>query len=138
MELELEGGGSALVYRRRPNCYPAEMFAPLASEHLAWVISRMENICCALAFSGIQHGDIRPESVWINPLLHEGALFGDWRALRPLRDRSDLAALRKTAIRLAKNQPVEAIPPFTGTLVLRDSVTTGPYFTQMSSKASSS
>jgi len=32
------------------------------------------------------------------------------------------------AIRLANNQPVETIPPFTGTLVLRDSVTTGPYY----------
>ena len=42
------------------------------------------------------------------------------------------------AIRLAKNQPVDAIPPFTGTLVLRDSVTTGPYFNQTSSSASSS
>jgi hypothetical protein len=42
------------------------------------------------------------------------------------------------AIRLVKNQPVEAIPPFTGTLVLRDSVTTGPYFNQSSSRASNS
>ena len=37
-----------------------------------------------------------------------------------------------------QNQPVEAIPPFTGTLVLRDSVTTGPWFNQTSSNASSS
>lgn len=29
------------------------------------------------------------------------------------------------AIRLVKNEPIEAIPPFTGTLVLRDSVATG-------------
>ena len=103
MELELEHGGQALVYRRRPNCYPAEMFAPWPSEHLAWVISRMENLCCALAFAGIEHGDIRPASVWINPLLHEGALFGDWRKGRGLRSRGDLLALRKTAIQLAKN-----------------------------------
>ncbi|MDR9891536.1 LacI family DNA-binding transcriptional regulator [Pseudenterobacter timonensis] len=33
------------------------------------------------------------------------------------------------AIRLASGQPIEPIPPFTGTLVLRDSVTTGPYLT---------
>ena len=42
------------------------------------------------------------------------------------------------AIKLANQQPIETIPPFTGTLVLRDSVTTGPYFNQMSSSASSS
>ncbi|VTN11415.1 Cryptic asc operon repressor [Raoultella terrigena] len=32
------------------------------------------------------------------------------------------------AIKLANHQPIETIPPFTGTLVLRDSVTTGPWF----------
>lgn len=32
------------------------------------------------------------------------------------------------AIKLATDQPIETIPPFTGTLVLRDSVTTGPWF----------
>jgi len=42
------------------------------------------------------------------------------------------------AIRLAKSEPIEAIPPFTGTLVLRDSVATGPWFDQNSSRASSS
>ena len=42
------------------------------------------------------------------------------------------------AIRLTKNEPIEAIPPFTGTLVLRDSVATGPWFAQNSSSESSS
>jgi Transcriptional regulators len=40
------------------------------------------------------------------------------------------------AIKLASGEPIETIPPFTGTLVLRDSVTTGPAYT--SSSASSS
>ncbi|MEB4674399.1 LacI family DNA-binding transcriptional regulator [Enterobacteriaceae bacterium G50] len=40
------------------------------------------------------------------------------------------------AIKLANGEPIETIPPFTGTLVLRDTVTTGPYYA--SSSASSS
>lgn len=32
------------------------------------------------------------------------------------------------AIRMVNGEEIEPIPPFTGTLVLRDSVTTGPYF----------
>lgn len=32
------------------------------------------------------------------------------------------------AIRMVNGEEIESIPPFTGTLVLRDSVTTGPYF----------
>ncbi len=42
------------------------------------------------------------------------------------------------AIRLASSQPIDAIPPFTGTLVLRDSVAAGPWLDQNSSRASSS
>ena len=103
LEIPLRSDRYALVFRRRPNLYPAEMFAPMDSVHLAWVISRMENICCALAFSGIEHGDISSTSVWINPVTHEGALFGDWRYVRDIRRTNDLYALRKTAIRIAKN-----------------------------------
>ena len=40
------------------------------------------------------------------------------------------------AIKLANGEPIETIPPFTGTLVLRDTVTTGPFYA--SSSASSS
>ena len=102
-EIYLQEGGTLLVAERRPHFYPAEMFAPFRSEHLAWVISRMENICCTLTYSGIEHGDITPSSVWINPVTHEGALFGDWRKVRTLRGYTDLTALRRTAIDLAQD-----------------------------------
>ncbi len=102
-ELGLRDGGRALVFRRRPHFYPAELFAPWKSVHLAWVISRMENICCALSYSGLRHGDITPATVWVNPVFHEGALFGDWRGVRPLTGGEDLTALRKTAIALAED-----------------------------------
>lgn len=101
MNLHLQDDKVVLAYLRRPNLYPAELFAPFASEHLAWVISRMENICCALAYSEIEYRNISPTSIWINPFTHEGALFGDWRDTRPLKDNTDLKDLRKTAISLA-------------------------------------
>ena len=72
--------------------------------------------------------DDAPSAKWLEPALSSVYLPID----------SMIVTAIDQAIRLAKNQPVEAIPPFTGTLVLRDSVTTGPYFTQMSSNASSS
>ncbi len=99
--IPLQSGGTLLVFVRRPFFYPAEMFSPFRSEHLAWVISRMENFCCALTYSGIEHGDISPLSVWINPVTHEGALYGDWRKVRSLTGVGDLTALRRTAIELA-------------------------------------
>ena len=40
------------------------------------------------------------------------------------------------AIKLANGEPIETIPPFTGTLVLRDTVTTGPYYASSSDSSS--
>jgi DNA-binding LacI/PurR family transcriptional regulator len=42
------------------------------------------------------------------------------------------------AIKLANDVPIETLPPFTGKLVLRDSVTTGPYYQNSSSASNSS
>ena len=103
LTLQLQSGAYVLVFVRHPNFYPAELFAPWVSDQLAWVISRMENICCLLQYSEIEHGCITPDAIWINPLTHEGALFGDWRKVRSLRGVNDLAALRRTAIALASD-----------------------------------
>ncbi len=104
LNVKLKGSGAVLAFVRRPNFYPAELFSPLPSTHLAWVISRMENICCALAFSGLEHGAISPDSIWVNPETHEGALFGDWRYVKRASVNSDdLKALRKAAILLAED-----------------------------------
>lgn len=109
MELNLKGGRKVLVFLRRPGFYPAELFSPWPSEHLAWVISRMENLCCAFEYSDIQHTGISPESIFVNPITHEGAIFGDWRQVSDKAGSKDLEDLRKTAKLLASNtrKPVQ-------------------------------
>lgn len=109
MELNLKDGKKALVFSRRPNFYPAEFFSPFPSGHLAWVISRMENLCCAFEYSGISHRNINPSSIFVNPFTHEGAIFGDWRKVISKHNNDDLTAVRKTAIALAENtrEPME-------------------------------
>lgn len=103
MEIDLKDSRKVLVYTRRPGFYPASLFSPWQSEHLAWVISRMENICCTLEYSEIQYTALDSNAIFINPVTHEGALFGDWRKVSDIKSNTDLAALRKTAIELAEN-----------------------------------
>ena len=71
--------------------------------------------------------DDAPSAKWLEPALSSVYLPIDNMIVTAIDQRSGW-----------QNQPVEAIPPFTGTLVLRDSVTTGPWFNQTSSNASSS
>ena len=102
-KLYLDDGKLGLVYTRKPYFYPAEVFAPFASEHLAWVISRMENICCALEYSELEHGNITAASLFINPITHEGMLFGDWRDVKKKESKRDLRDLREAAKSVAED-----------------------------------
>ena len=107
----LKNGKEALIFARKPYFYPAEIFAPYESEHLAWVISRMENICCALEYSGITHGDISTSSILVNPVTHEGMLFGDWRNVCSKKTNFDLQLVRETAQKVmhGDNSPKQLI-----------------------------
>jgi len=107
--VSLKGGKEALIFVRKPYFYPAEVFAPFEAEHLAWVISRMENICCAFEYSGISHGDISTFSVFVNPVTHEGMLFGDWRKIGVKKSNIDLKLIRETAKKImsANTHPIQ-------------------------------
>ncbi|ELZ8931282.1 LacI family DNA-binding transcriptional regulator [Cronobacter dublinensis] len=61
--------------------------------------------------------DDAPSAAWLEPGLSTVCL--------PIEDMITTAI--ESAIRLARDEPLTAIPPFTGTLVLRDSVAPGPY-----------
>ncbi|MGN1019521.1 MAG: hypothetical protein ACI4O7_04030 [Aristaeellaceae bacterium] len=100
---ELEDGGILLAIAREEQLFPLSMFGALQPRHAAWVVSRMENICCVLEYSSLVHGGISPASVFINPVTHEAALLGGWwnagfkRPPSSATVNADLAAVRKTA-----------------------------------------
>ena len=98
----LEDGRTMLVLAKQEELYPLAAFGSLPPVHAAWIVSRLENLCCALAYSGLAHGGISLESVFINARTHEAYLLGGWWKARPCPDgsREDLTALRATAKRL--------------------------------------
>lgn len=75
---ELKDGSMMIVYTKDENVYPMAMFGSLSAKHVEWIISRLENIACVLAFNDMAHNGITPDAVFINPLTHEAALFGGW------------------------------------------------------------
>ena len=102
---ELRGGalnkGVMLIYERPANLFPLSMFGAFTPEHAAWIVSRMENICCVLFYSGLTHGGITEDNFFINPFSHHGALIGGWWSAGQSyigRDNTkDLKDVRKTA-----------------------------------------
>ena len=96
----LKDGGLLVAVAKPENVYPLFAFGSLRAEHVAWVISRLENICCVFEFSQMVHNGISVNSVFINPRMHEAYLYGGWwKAYRKINasDQKDLLTLRKVA-----------------------------------------
>ena len=107
----LENGESLLVLAKDPDEYPLRLFGRLGGRHVAWIISRMENLCCVLEYNSLVHPQINPDTLFINPFTHQASLYGGWwsdvknNSLAPdrsrvLTTRENLLGLRNTAANL--------------------------------------
>lgn len=96
-KLNLVDGGVLLAFKREENMYPLEAFGRLEYVHAAWLLSRLENMCCMLEYSDLEQGGITLEGVFINPYTHEAALYGGWWKTKPAMggSKKDLEAIRK-------------------------------------------
>lgn len=102
---ELNDGGVLLSFAREATIFPLSIYGALPAHHVAWIISRMENIACVLEYSGLCHHDISINSVFINPITHEAILYGGWwnvckkdeKGIGKLLPNKDLVDIRKTA-----------------------------------------
>ena len=74
----LRDGSSLLVISKDENEYPLRLFQGLSGRHTAWIISRIENLCCVLEYSGLVHPQIGIDTLYINPFLHQANLYGGW------------------------------------------------------------
>ena len=104
----LEDGSYLFVIGKNEDEYPLRLFGTLPGRHAAWIISRMENLCCVLEFSSLVHPQINPDTLYINPYTHQASLYGNWwnagkhnsqqpGSYKQLQLRDNLIGLRETA-----------------------------------------
>jgi hypothetical protein len=55
---------------------------PLDPKHVAWMVSSLLNLACYFSYAGIVHHDISPDTYFISPEFHSGALLGGWWYVR--------------------------------------------------------
>ncbi len=100
-----------LVLQKEETEYPLCLFGRLPGRHVAWIISRMENLCCVLEYSHLVHPRFGMDTLYINPYTHQASLYGHfWNVVKnntPSGDhrsvyttRDNLTALRHTAAQL--------------------------------------
>lgn len=112
----LDDGTSLVVINKREEEYPLRLFSKLGGRHIAWIISRLENLCCVLEFNGLVHPEIDVDTVYINPNNHTACLYCNWwsveqRNMRGLTTAANLTGLRNTAKALLETEEVTPDTP---------------------------
>ena len=74
----LEDNTTLVVINKREEEYPLRLFGKLGGRHVAWILSRLENLCCVLEYNGLVHPEIDPDSIYINPNNHTACLYSGW------------------------------------------------------------
>ncbi len=93
-----------LAISKPENVYPLFVFSDLHPRHVAWMISRMENLCCLLEFNELDHKHMDENNLFINPKTHEAYLYGGWWDVEKKGNHACLKELRNTAERLVGNR----------------------------------
>lgn len=74
----LQKSADLLLLRDVLNHYGVVGFPGEWPRHVAWVQSTLHNLCCYLEYAGLTHNDISPDTYFISPHDHSGALLGGW------------------------------------------------------------
>ena len=109
----LKNGKTMLAVSKPETVFPLGAFGSLDPAHAAWIVSRLENLCCVMEYSGVIHGGIALDELFINAGTHELYLIGGWENAVKGSGSTDLAMMRRTIKRLMgseiKNAPKEFI-----------------------------
>lgn len=76
MVLEKEPG--LFLLRDLLDHYAVTGLPPEWPRHVAWIQSTLHNLACYLEYAGLTHNDISPDTYFISPARHSGALLGGW------------------------------------------------------------
>ena len=97
---ELNDGSYILITSKNEDEYPLRLFGKLPGRHVAWIISRIENLCCVLEYNSMVHPEINPDTLFINPYTHQVSLYGNWWEARR---NNSFAADGKTILETKQN-----------------------------------
>ena len=75
---DLSDGSALLVIKKSEDEYPLRLFGSLSGRHVAWIISRLENLCCVLEYNSLVHTRLSIDNIYINPYDHTASLLGGW------------------------------------------------------------
>ena len=77
-ECRLQDGSYFLAIEKKEDVYPLRMLGTLLDRHVAWVISRLENLCCLLDYNDMVLNGLIEDNLFVDPVNHQLFLYGGW------------------------------------------------------------
>lgn len=74
----LADGGVLIAIEKPAGVYPIRLLGILLDRHAAWVVSRLENLCCLLSYNGIVLNGLTVDNLFVSPADHQIYLYGGW------------------------------------------------------------
>lgn len=77
-QCRLSDGRILLAVKRRNGVHPLKLLGTLLDRHVAWIISRLENLCCLLEYNHLVLNALTIENLFVDPANHQIYLYGGW------------------------------------------------------------
>lgn len=77
-QCRLSDGRILLAIERKNGVHPLKLLGILLDRHVAWIISRLENLCCLLEYNHIALNALTIENLFVDPANHQIYLYGGW------------------------------------------------------------
>lgn len=77
-EATLADGRRLVVIEKKEGVYPLSMLGILLDRHVAWVISRLENIACVLSYNKMVLNGLTLDNLFVDPVNHQIYAYGGW------------------------------------------------------------
>lgn len=77
-ECRLADGREFLAIEKEEGVYPLGMLGLLLDRHVAWIVSRLENLCCLLEYNDMVLNGFSLENLFVNTADHQICLYGGW------------------------------------------------------------
>lgn len=77
-DCRLADGRYFLAIEKKEGVYPLKMLGILIDRHVAWVVSRLENLCCLLDYNDMVLNGLTVDNLFVDPANHQIYLYGGW------------------------------------------------------------
>ena len=77
-EAILADGSRLVAIEKKEGVYPLSMLGILLDRHVAWVISRLENIACVLSYNQMVLNALTIDNLFVDPVNHQIYVYGGW------------------------------------------------------------